>query len=533
VIEIRRCPGCQRSLQVVTTEGEGNACKLAGNANVRKCLWRRLQAELHGGQPKEDGPADGQRVESPVEAPVEAPVASPVDSPATPPETVEREEAEPFVEATTDEPAQTPAEPEPSEETDDFIEPETDTRAQPERRAEHRAERGQSGDSVEAARREEDKDSVEPLLRPTFEDHETTTERPPDEVPPSGHGEVVRAFENKVEALNGVIRAHEATIESLHAKVSQHEETLKANLHDSSIVQRALREAEVAKAALKRELEGLGAAFGDTKQQNADLRGRHDTLQAEHDKLKSQLSQAASEIQSARTTVEQRVTDLMRNRTMKLAGMGLMAGMLMGLGGGWLLHPARHAADRTSVPMAELNDCLNHADWNCVDSAASAVLAIDASNAAALAARQEAQLAIRLVEQSRALRAREAHVAQAQQAAQAAEQAAQAAQANAARAANAAHCPSAPAAAVVNPQAATGEAVQSAIEQQRKATAKALVGAADAQIGKGGYDCAIDLATLAARYDSDTAPLAKSIVGKAQVLKQKALSGVRIENYRQ
>ena len=518
MIEIRRCPGCQRSLQVVTTEGEGNACKLAGNANVRKCLWRRLQAELHGGQPKEGGPADGQPVESPVE--------SPVDSPATPPETVEREQAEPFVEPTTDEPAQTPAEPEPREETEDLIEPETDTQVQPERRAEH----GQSGDSVEAARREEDEDSVEPLLNETVEDHETQAQRPPDEAPPSGHGEVVRAFENKVAALNGVIRAHEATIESLHSKVSQHEETLKAHLHDSSIVQRALREAEAAKAALKRELEGLGAAFNDTKQQNADLRGRHDTLQAEREKLMSRLSQAASEIQSARTTVEQRVVDLMRNRTMKLAGVGLMAGMLMGLGGGWLLHPARHATDRTSVPMAELNDCLNHADWNCVDSAASAVLAIDASNAAALAARQEAQLAIRLVDQSRALRAREADVAQAQQAAQAAEQAAQA---NAARAADAAHCPSAPAAAVVNPQAANGEAVQSAIEQQRKATAKALIGAADAQIGKGGYDCAIDLATLAGRYDSDTAPLAKSIVGKAQVLKQQALSGVRIENYRQ
>lgn len=525
MIEIRRCPGCQRSLQVVTTEGEGNACKLAGNANVRKCLWRRLQAELHGGQPKEGGPADGQPGESPVEAPIE----SPVDSPTTPPETAEREEAEPFVEPATDEPAQTPAEPEPCEEPEDLIEPGTGTQAQPE----PRAERGQSGDAAEAMRREEDEDSVEPILHETVEDHETQVQRPQDEAPPPAHDEVARAFESKVEALHGVIRAREQTIESLHSKVSQHEETLKAHLHDSSIVQRALREAEAAKAALKRELEGLGAAFNDTKQQNADLRGRHDTLQAEREKLKSQLSQAASEIQSARTAVERRVADLMRNRTMKLAGIGLMAGMLMGLGGGWLLHPTDHAADRTSVPMAELNDCLNHADWNCVDSAASAVLAIDASNAAALAARQEAQLAIRLVDQSRALRATEAHVAQAQQAAQAAEQAAQAAQADAARASSAAHCPSAPAAAVVNPPGATGEAVQSAIEQQRKATAKALVGAADAQIGKGGYDCAIDLATLAGRYDSDTAPLAKSIAGKAQVLKQQALSGVRIENYRQ
>ncbi|MBC8737659.1 hypothetical protein F6X40_12705 [Paraburkholderia sp. UCT31] len=332
---------------------------------------------------------------------------------------------------------------------------------------------------------------------------------------PAGPHPAVRLSEELAERLKSVQAEGERVVQHLQSEIAKHKQAFEEQRKSAEQARIAAHDAATLHAALKDNMRGLESEFDTTRQHNTKLLAGQAALRQENETLRTQFARAKAEIESAGRDIEQRVIAALRKRQMLLVGMGAAVGLMMGGVGGWLAHrPPPPVYRKTDALVMQIESCLQNGEWTCANNAASGLLVLDSGNAVALAAQREVQVALAQADKERRLGVeaeRLAAAARAQRTPPRQEQPV---------------CPTA----TTPPPAASNDAIRAALLQQHKQFGSMLIGAADAQLARGGLDCAVALASNAKNYDANNIAEADRIIGQAQQLIRQGQAGVRVED---
>lgn len=467
MIDEIRCPGCQRSPSRVRADGDIEECRQPRNAFAKRCVWRQQQAVA--ADPHDVVPED--KTET---APGPA---------VTPEETVSgRSSVEPVGPEIV-----------PPVEPSGQVAPELQQRLAKLEEDLRQAERAAGEQRAEADRHRGDAQALQQKI---------------DEMQLAALRLQAESAEQRSVAQEQK-RAVDATLQDSASLQERHSALQAAKLELEKVHQEAVQQIDRlhhAREVAEDEKTHLLAVLETTKQ---------DLEKALRDKARSVVTIDANAGQHVGTPTG--------NRGWLMAGMGALAGMVIGVGGSMFVPSHRTPSTDPALDalLKQTDTCLDKSDWGCVDTTSARILATNPRLPVALVAQREARVAQQQSETAatqtalqQSLRNEQATLTQQTKAALYASAAAT--PASAVRAA----CPPV---AAPDPQA-TDDAVRKALARQQDKLTASLMAVAERQRQSSAFDCAEQLARVARTYGPSGA--IDGFIGQVVKQRQDVLSHV-------